>query len=371
MLSAYLSTLKRNFYAIIEENTSMHEVAACAAGHEEEETSPPESVKEEETVEELEARVKELEETIARDIKVAEQIASKLKKLKEEVLECTVCRDMIENPQLLSCGHSACYRCLRNWWTRLPAQYGGAEMIDTEAEDDTDEDPIVGDERNPDAEEITPKSHPRRRHIFPSAVNREKVCPCCNQVVNYRPVPDFQLCDIVETLNKDLAPLPSHIQVRKDARLTRRSDLWHGIFHPENQQGQPMLILPALLEPLPAPPPRHPDPILNHFAQEQYRRVVEDAVARQETVRARAYEDGRMRGILETRARRDRAEARQAAVMDHQIQEHGFAPANPLVVPREALGRDVPNVVQLRQDIPPNLPVVDILPPPVEDPAPV
>ncbi|GJJ15900.1 hypothetical protein Clacol_010178 [Clathrus columnatus] len=398
MLIECLLSLKRKFFNIAEEcdgeendtcydtriprknlrvegPASIHEtmtpkLAACDAGHGKEENLPQETVKEEETIEELEARVKESEERIVRDKKKAEQVATKLKKVKEEDMVCMVCRDTVYNPQVLQCGHSACYGCLRNWWTHPLAEYDGVEIIDTEAEADINEENVVRDQANLEAEDVAPPEEPRLRprHQFPSAVNRKKLCPYCNEVVTRRPAPNFQLRDIGETLTKDLAPLPPHVQAQRKARLTRRSDLWHGIFPPENEQLRPISL--SRLDPEPdSPPPPHPDPILNHFAQARYRRAEEEAAAWRERLHAQAYENGRIIGRMEVQARWDRAEARRAAAEDHRQRERrGLTLAIPSpVVPQEASGNA--GDVQLPQDPFPDRPVGDALQPPLDDPA--
>ncbi|XP_068578073.1 nuclear factor 7, ovary-like [Cebidichthys violaceus] len=40
----------------------------------------------------------------------------------EEDLCCSVCCDVFKDPVLLSCSHSFCRRCLRNWWAEKPLQ---------------------------------------------------------------------------------------------------------------------------------------------------------------------------------------------------------------------------------------------------------
>ncbi|GJJ08121.1 hypothetical protein Clacol_002329 [Clathrus columnatus] len=378
MLSACFSTLKRKFFAIadecddekaldsqacsprkrlrVQERASVHgttqpTLAASDVASGEEENLPLEEVDEEETVEELEAMVKEMEERNERDTKKAEEVAAKLKKLEEEDMECMVCRDVIQNPQLLQCGHSVCYGCLRSWWTRPPARDDGEEIIDTEAESDTGGEGIAREEPNPAAEDpdANPEPRPRRRHRFPSAVNRKKICPYCTKEVTCRPVPDRNLRDIIETLKKELAPVPPHTQAQREAPSTRRSDLWHGIFHPENPSAEPILVTPHEHQ-LGRPPPPHPDPILNQFAQAQYRQRVEEEVAQRERDRARAYEDGRQRGILETQMRLDRVQQARQAALDRALQERAAALRNPPPVPQEAPGGGVADVVQIPQD---------------------
>uniref|UniRef100_A0A3B5Q7P9 Tripartite motif containing 35-12 n=2 Tax=Xiphophorus maculatus TaxID=8083 RepID=A0A3B5Q7P9_XIPMA len=45
-------------------------------------------------------------------------MASKL----EEDLCCSVCQDVFKDPVLLSCSHSFCKECLKNWWTEKPSR---------------------------------------------------------------------------------------------------------------------------------------------------------------------------------------------------------------------------------------------------------
>ncbi|KAM4583361.1 nuclear factor 7, brain-like [Fundulus diaphanus] len=40
----------------------------------------------------------------------------------EEDLCCPVCQDVFKDPVLLSCSHSFCKECLKNWWREKPAQ---------------------------------------------------------------------------------------------------------------------------------------------------------------------------------------------------------------------------------------------------------
>ncbi|GJJ15107.1 hypothetical protein Clacol_009382 [Clathrus columnatus] len=305
--------------ASIDEANTQHRLAASEVAPGEEETVPSE--------EELEARVKELEETNERLKKEAEKLAAKLKKIAEEDVECMICQDLMHNPQLLPCGHSACYGCLRNWWTQPPEEYDAAEIIDTEPEEDTSNVTII----------VQEPFH---------EVNRKKICSYCTKEVRCRPVPNLQLRAVVETLRQDLAQPPSSIQARPPRR-----DLWHGIFHPETEKNQPehrmRMFLPRLaLEPGALPPP-HPDPILNDFAQGQHREAVEEAMARRERDRAQAFEDGRVIGIIEGRRQRDRERAEQArqAVINGEPAEQGLAPGGALLMPQDAPGGDVGDIV--------------------------
>ncbi|GJJ15936.1 hypothetical protein Clacol_010215 [Clathrus columnatus] len=308
--------------------------AACVGTREDEgENFPQEIVEQKEDVKELQARFEELKEEYIRNKQRAEQDSAKLKKLDEQAM-CMVCRDIIQNPQLMQCGHAACYRCLRNWWTQPPERYDGSEIIDTEAEFDSEEDQEngAGEEDEHNLEEPTPQPEPRppRRHLFPSAVNRAKRCPYCTSIVLHRPIPIFQLRHMIEILIGDLPPA---VQAERNERLTRRRDLWRGIFHPENRDSHdasqhdqpiPMPVLMARHEPQPGPPfPPQADIILNQMTQ-LHRRAVELVAARRERLRAQAYEQGRRRGMLEARERWDRAEEARQAVglgMDRPVQE--------------------------------------------------
>uniref|UniRef100_A0A3Q2UL23 Uncharacterized protein n=1 Tax=Fundulus heteroclitus TaxID=8078 RepID=A0A3Q2UL23_FUNHE len=40
----------------------------------------------------------------------------------EEDLCCPVCQDIFKDPVVLSCSHSFCKECLKNWWREKPAQ---------------------------------------------------------------------------------------------------------------------------------------------------------------------------------------------------------------------------------------------------------
>ncbi|GJJ15793.1 hypothetical protein Clacol_010071 [Clathrus columnatus] len=50
-----------------------------------------------------------------------------------------MCKEIIQNPQSLSCGHNAFYSCSRTCWTQPTAQDNGAEMIDIDAKSDPGE----------------------------------------------------------------------------------------------------------------------------------------------------------------------------------------------------------------------------------------
>ncbi|GJJ09224.1 hypothetical protein Clacol_003446 [Clathrus columnatus] len=334
--------------ASIDEATQQHRLAASDVALEEEEPLPLVEVNQKETVEELEARVKQLQEMNERIKKEADQFAAKLKKIEDEDVECMICQDMVQNPQMLPCGHSACYGCLRNWWTQPPEEDEVAEIIDTEPEEDTSDVTIIVEGANPEGRNPDPEQQPHlhRRHVFSSVVNRKKICPYCTKEVQHRPVPNLQLRAVVETLRKDLAKTPSSIQPRPPRR-----DLWHGIFHPgthsvQQQHHMRMFLPPLGLEPGP-PPPLHPDPILNGFAQGQRRMAVEEARARQERERARAFEDGRIIGIIEGRRQRDRERAEQArqVAINGRLGEQGLVPGNAPPIPQQP-PVEVPDILQ-------------------------
>uniref|UniRef100_A0A3B5LHZ8 RING-type domain-containing protein n=1 Tax=Xiphophorus couchianus TaxID=32473 RepID=A0A3B5LHZ8_9TELE len=40
----------------------------------------------------------------------------------EEDLCCPVCQDVFKDPVVLSCSHSFCKECLKNWWREKPAR---------------------------------------------------------------------------------------------------------------------------------------------------------------------------------------------------------------------------------------------------------
>uniref|UniRef100_A0A3B5M1K6 RING-type domain-containing protein n=1 Tax=Xiphophorus couchianus TaxID=32473 RepID=A0A3B5M1K6_9TELE len=42
--------------------------------------------------------------------------------LSEEDLCCPVCQDVFMDPVVLSCSHSFCKECLKNWWREKPAR---------------------------------------------------------------------------------------------------------------------------------------------------------------------------------------------------------------------------------------------------------
>ncbi|GJJ16166.1 hypothetical protein Clacol_010446 [Clathrus columnatus] len=192
---------------------------------------------------------------------------------------CMICREIIQNPQSMSCGHNACYSCLRKLWTHPPVQEDSADLIDTDAESDLDDHEGARDES-----EVGEPAH-RRRHRFTSAVNRKKHCPYCKKLIIRRPVPNYRLREVGETLiGSDISrPTKAH---------RCRNDVWHGIFHPENGDSAHLTL------------------------------GAEEVRARRERERLEAFEEGRRRGILETRQRWERAEAARRTAMARPIQMH-------------------------------------------------
>ncbi|GJJ14674.1 hypothetical protein Clacol_008940 [Clathrus columnatus] len=174
-----------------------------------------------------------------------------------------------------------------------------AELIDTDAESDLDEDEDAKD----DAEVVEPAPRPCRRHQFTSAVNRQKHCPYCKKLITRRPVRNYRLREISETLGSDL-PLNEAPSARRC-----RNDIWHGIFHPENRNA-------------------------GHLGPEYLVEVgdVAEVMARRERARLEAFEEGRRRGILETRQRWARAEEARRIAMARPITMHEvrFGQGNPL-----------------------------------------
>ncbi|GJJ15094.1 hypothetical protein Clacol_009369 [Clathrus columnatus] len=151
----------------------------------------------EQMIEELEDMVKDLEKRSAR---VEEETIERTKSLEGMLKECMICFDVPRNPQILECGHSACYSCLRLWWTRASDNAFGDPIISTDDEDNSDG-------------EVT-------RYRFHLAVNKKKKCPECKRDLTQRPVPSS-----IPTI----PPL--------DQRRTTHKDLWRGIF-PEHKEGQ-------------------------------------------------------------------------------------------------------------------------------------
>ncbi|GJJ10921.1 hypothetical protein Clacol_005150 [Clathrus columnatus] len=170
-----------------------------------------------ERIDELEAKVKWLEEkcaeeertrTIAEEELQNEQVKSK--RLVDAV-NCVVCLDTLWYPQSLECGHTACYPCLKKWWTTSNEEDITAAMINTRQE---------GSQGMVDI----PTTNPLQ-----SVVNRKKECPHCKAHIIRRPAPNYLVRHIVEIINDHL---PSH--TRELFPPTAGSDPWDGIFHPEN-----------------------------------------------------------------------------------------------------------------------------------------
>ncbi|GJJ13721.1 hypothetical protein Clacol_007977 [Clathrus columnatus] len=180
---------------------------------------------------------------------------------------CMICKETIQNPQSMSCGHNPCYSCLRKLRTQPHAQDDRVELIDTDAESDLGEHEGARDE----AEAAEPVFRPRRRHHFTSAVNQKKHCPYCKKLIMRRPVSNYRLREVSND-PPTLTKIPSASRCR--------NDIWHGIFHPESG--------------------------VWGYLGAQYLVEVGDAEevrARRERERLEAFEEGRRRGILETRQR--------------------------------------------------------------------
>ncbi|GJJ16171.1 hypothetical protein Clacol_010451 [Clathrus columnatus] len=229
----------------------------------------------------LKARLKELQELNVRINKEAEHHNTRCEELMAANVICMICREIIQNPQSMSCGHNACYSCLRKLWTHPPAQEDSADLIDTDAESDLDDHEGARDESE------VGEPAPRRRHRFTSAVNRKKHCPYCKKLIMRRPVPNYRLREVGETLGSDISR-PS----KAPSAHRCRNDVWHGIFHPEN--GDSAHLTPG----------------------------AEEVRARRERERLEAFEEGRRRGVLETRQRWERAEAARRTAMARPIQMH-------------------------------------------------
>ncbi|GJJ15096.1 hypothetical protein Clacol_009371 [Clathrus columnatus] len=296
-------------------------------------------------------RVKELEEANERLKKEAEQLAAKIKKIAEEDVECMICHDLMQNPQLY-----AIMWALGLLWLpselvdTTPEDYDAAEIIDTEPEEDTSDVTIVVEDPIPRSWSSRPSATTLRSpstHIFFGEVR-------C------RPVPNLQLRAVVETLRKDLAQPPSSIQPRPPRR-----DLWHGIFHPETEKNQQERQMRRFMPRLQVEPRLHPDPILNDFAQGQHREAVEEAAARRERERAGAFEEGRMIGIIEGRRQRDRERAEQAqqVAINRRLGEQDLVPGNAPPIPQQP-PVEVPDVPQ---DPVPHILDAVAVPPPRED----
>ncbi|GJJ14675.1 hypothetical protein Clacol_008941 [Clathrus columnatus] len=277
----------------------------------------------------LTARLKKLQEINVRINEEAEHDHTRFEELMDVNMICMICRDTMQNPQR----HTACYSCLRKLWTQPPPQDDRAELIDTDAESDLDEDEGAKD----DAEVVEPAPRPRRRHQFTSAVNRKKHCPYCKKLITRRPVRNYRLREISETLGSDL-PLNKAPSARRC-----RNDIWHGIFHSENRDA-------------------------GHLGPEYLVEVgdVEEVMVRRERARLEAFEEGRRRGILETRQRWARAEEARRIAMARPITMHdvrfgqgnplwaGHAPLVAIAVPRPA-AVPIPQVPEAlpAQDAPP------------------
>ncbi|GJJ10025.1 hypothetical protein Clacol_004251 [Clathrus columnatus] len=86
------------------------------------------------------------------------------------------------------------------------------------------------------APQLASPSHFRlNRSRFPPAVNTEKHCPHCEVVIKHRPTPDYRLRACLEKMTA-LVPPTAHNESRKETCQTSCTcprDVWKGIFHPE------------------------------------------------------------------------------------------------------------------------------------------
>ncbi|GJJ11627.1 hypothetical protein Clacol_005863 [Clathrus columnatus] len=212
----------------------------------------------------LRARLKELREINACINKEAKHSNTRYEELIAANIICMICRDAIQKPQR-------------------------AELIDTDAESDLDEHGV-----RDETEIAEPAPRPRRRHQFTSAATRKKHCPYCKKLIMRRPVPNYRLREVSETLGSDLLSMNQALSAHRC-----RNDLWHGIFHPENGDSG-HLGAGYLVEAGDA----------------------EEVRARRERERLEAFEEGRRRGVLETRQQWARAEEARRTAMIRPIQMH-------------------------------------------------
>ncbi|GJJ05884.1 hypothetical protein Clacol_000071 [Clathrus columnatus] len=281
MLSA-LRSFKRKFLVITEENDEEYqestttEYGVCMPRKR---RRVDEKNLQEKRKQVLKERLTKLQEISVRINKEAEHNNTRSEELMAANVICMICREIIQNPQSMSCGYNACYSCLRKLWTHPPAQEDRADLIDTDAESDLDDHDGARDES--EVAELAP----RRRHRFTSAVNRKKHCPYCKKLILRRPVPNYRLREVGEIL------IGNDISHSTKAHRCR-NDVWHGIFHPEN--GDSAHLTPG----------------------------AEEVRARRERERLEAFEEGRRRGILEMRQQWERAEAARRTAMARPIQMH-------------------------------------------------
>ncbi|GJJ15076.1 hypothetical protein Clacol_009351 [Clathrus columnatus] len=129
--------------------------------------------KQREKIKELEAKFKVFEERAARGDEAVKNKAQ-LGKLLDSDLKCMTCFELVKDPQVLQCGHSACYHCLRKWFA---------------------------DEQNRAENEGT-------GHGFSSVVNQQKSCPYCRVVIQLPPAPNYRLYNFLNTMTSHLPPVP-------------------------------------------------------------------------------------------------------------------------------------------------------------------
>uniref|UniRef100_A0A3B3UZB0 RING-type domain-containing protein n=1 Tax=Poecilia latipinna TaxID=48699 RepID=A0A3B3UZB0_9TELE len=51
---------------------------------------------------------------------IQDMMQDKMASMLEEDLCCPICQDIFKDPVLLSCSHSFCKECLKNWWREKP-----------------------------------------------------------------------------------------------------------------------------------------------------------------------------------------------------------------------------------------------------------
>ena len=124
----------------------------------------------------------------------------------KDSLTCQICVDLMYKPFTLApCGHIACYSCLVGWFNSN-----------------------VGDEE-----------------FGPQSVHRKKTCPHCRTAVRDRPIENFTIKEMVNSLVSSgiLEDIPGATTTTSDAPTTS-ADPWAGIFpkHPvmeNNYDGLP------------------------------------------------------------------------------------------------------------------------------------
>ncbi|GJJ13504.1 hypothetical protein Clacol_007758 [Clathrus columnatus] len=304
----------------------------------------------------------------------------RIEELEEEIRETReiTARLLQETRDILECGHTACYPCLRSWFTRSKDGLNRAPIISTDEESDEDEKPHPGPS-NP-----APAPAPTRpRHHFHSAVNRKKTCPECQIAISHRPLPLYRLRHLGDVMNGSESPVPSFLQPRrKPHRLSKRKDLWHGIFHPI-EESKPTKNKYRFIVENPGPvEDQGPGPILEHWAQAQVRRDAALERVRWQAAIDEAREEGRRQVIWEQQRERERLEEQRRRRQSYTVADMRFwnppfremdgqrrdiapvryrVPSGKIIFPREQVGHPA---------IPPPAPAPDIIPivPPSSEP---